>query len=83
MYCLGCSSLKRTFFFFLMKSTSSGGGGWGRVIFGKLEDCGGRGILSSGGLEEESCGPSSACFIEDMADSEDNLEEGTLAVTAT
>lgn len=83
MYCLGCSSLKRTFFFFLMKSTSSGGGGWGRAIFGKLEDCEGRGILSRGGLEEESCGLSSACFTEDMADSEDILEEGTLAVTAT
>lgn len=83
MYCSGCSSLKRTFFFFLMKSTSSGGGGWGRAIFGKLEGCGGSGILSRGGLEEESCGLSSACFTADMADSEDNLEEGTVAVTAT
>lgn len=83
MYCLGYMGLKRTFFFFLMKSTSSGGGGGGRVIFGALDDCGGRGILGSGGLEEEGCGLSSACFTEGRVDPEDNREVGLLVATAT
>lgn len=66
-----------------MKSTSSGGGGGGRVIFGALENCGGRGILDSDVSEEEGCGLSSASFTEGIVDPEDNREEGILAAIAT